>query len=73
MRILTDGEQQLLIITSNNDVCSFVGKRPAQLNPLRDARPAPEPALPERATIAQSFMAACSSFAESIHRGGARR
>ena len=68
MRILTNGEQQMFIITSNNDVCSFVGKRPDQRNPLHDRAPASE-----RATIAQSFMAVCSSFAESIHRGGIRR
>lgn len=68
MRILTNGEQQLLIITSNNDVCSFVGQKPAQPNPMRCAEPAPE-----RATIAQSFMTACASFAESIHRGAAHR
>ena len=68
MRILTNGDQQLFIITSNNDVCSFVGRKPARQEPLRD----PEHA-PERATIAQSFMAACSTLAVSIPRSAARR
>lgn len=67
MRILTNGEQQLVIITSNNDVCSFIGARPAQPSLPRDPDPAPE-----RATIAQSLLAACASFAESIHRGAQR-
>lgn len=73
MRILTNGEQQLLIITSNNDVCSFVGKKPAQPAPVYDQEPARERATPERATIAQSLMAACASFAESLQRGAAHR
>ncbi len=67
MRIVTNGEQQLFIITSNNDVCSFVGRRPAQRNPLREAAEAPE-----RATIAQSFLAACSGVAESFQRAARR-
>ncbi|PQA88969.1 hypothetical protein CW354_03195 [Marinicaulis flavus] len=68
MRIVTNDKQQLFIITSDNNVCRFVGARPSQTNPLR----APAPA-PERATIAQSFLAACSGVAESLHRAAARR
>ena len=61
MRIVTSGEQQLFIITSDNDVCTFVGRRPAQANPLRESAPAPA-----RATIAQSFLSACSGLAASL-------
>ena len=68
MRIVTNGEQQLFIITSDNDVCSFVGARPSQPNPLHG--PA---AVPERATIAQSFLSACSEIAENLQRAAARR
>lgn len=68
MRILTNGEQQLFIITSDNDVCSFVGAKPAQRYSLHDPAPSRE-----RATLAQSFMAACSNLAGSFHRSAARR
>lgn len=68
MRIVTNGEQQLFIITSDNDVCSFVGRRPTQPNPLHATNP-----VEERATIAQSFLSACSGIAESFQRAAARR
>ena len=68
MRIVNNGKQELFIITSDNNVCSFVGARPAKENPLRETQD-----MPERATIAQSFLSACSEMAESFNRATARR
>lgn len=68
MRIVSGSDQELYIITADNNVCSFVGRQPARANPLHDA--APQPA---RETIADAFMSACSNFAETIQRGAFRR
>ena len=68
MRIVSSGDQKLFIITSDNNVCSFVGGKPARPNPLCDA--APEPA---RETIADAFVSALANFTESLQRGGFRR
>ncbi len=67
MRIVSGSDQELFIITADNDVCSFVGRKPARPNPLNNAAPAP------RETIADAFMSACANFAGSFQRGALRR
>ncbi len=68
MRIVSGSNQELFIITPDNNVCSFVGQQPERPNPLHGA-----PAQPSRETIADAFISACAGFAESVHRTAFRR
>ncbi len=68
MRIVSGSDQELFIITADNNVCSFVGHKPARPNPLNDAAPSAP-----RETIADVFMSACAHFAESFQRSAFRR
>ncbi|MFC2952147.1 hypothetical protein ACFOOP_09405 [Marinicaulis aureus] len=67
MRIISGSDQELYIITPDNNVCSFVGQKPARANPLHDAAP-----RPARETIADAFMSACANFAGNLQRGAFR-
>lgn len=68
MRIVSGADQELFIITPDNNVCSFVGHKPARPNPLHDAAP-----QASRETIADAFMSACASFAGNLQRSALRR
>lgn len=67
MRIVSGSDQELYIITPDNNVCSFVGQQPARANPLHEAAP-----RQARETIADAFMSACASFAGNLQRGAFR-
>jgi hypothetical protein len=60
MRIVPGDNRQFLIITHDNDVCSFVGRRPDQRVALSADSPPPK--------AQNSLVAICAGFAESLHR-----
>jgi hypothetical protein len=66
MRIVPSSNKEFLIITRENEVCAFVGRKPEPANPLHSA-------APRRVTIADSIVAKYAEFAASLHRASAGR
>ncbi len=66
MRIVPGNNKEFFIITTENDVCAFVGSKPERANPLQSTEP-------RKVRITDGIIASCVEFASSLQRAASAR